>query len=275
MMMSARCAADAGDSETLAPLARSGSTFSADRFHTTSGWPARWTFAAIARPILPSPMKATGTLTDLVSLTAAVLEVDIASSVHNARGYYQIVLPCSTTFVHSTRMTDWSDEIHAVLLELSGYMNRPDIDRAFLARAGGKLDRALFPLLTRIGRCNPIGVVELAGLVGRDHSTVSRQTAKLEALGLVKRQATRSDQRVRLLEPTAAGRRMLGQFAVVRREFLRERLDKWSDKERATLLTLLRRFAATFASFEAADAENDGVRAMHARETAPRRRAKA
>ena len=76
-------------------------------------------------------------------------------------------------------MADWSDEIHAVLLQLNGYMNRPDLDQAFLARAGVQLDRALFPLLTRIGRAHPISVVELASLVGRDHSTVSRQVAKL------------------------------------------------------------------------------------------------
>jgi hypothetical protein len=31
-------------------------------------------------------------------------------------------------------MSDWSDDIHAVLLRLNGYMNRPDLDQAFLAR---------------------------------------------------------------------------------------------------------------------------------------------
>ena len=147
-------------------------------------------------------------------------------------------------------MSDWSDEIHAVLLRLNGYMNRPDIDQAFLARAGVKLDRALFPLLTRIGLAHPIGVVELANLVGRDHSTVSRQAAKLEALGLVERQATKGDQRVRLLEPSAAGRKMLDQFATARRKFLTERLDNWTDQERSVLLDLLTRFSATIASYE-------------------------
>ena len=172
-------------------------------------------------------------------------------------------------------MADWSDEIHAVFLELSGYMNRPDIDQAFLTRAGVKLDRALFPLLTRIGRYNPIGVVELAGLVGRDHSTVSRQAAKLEALGLVERQAQSGDQRVRLLAPTAAGWTMLRQFAVARREFLDERLETWSGEERATLLTLLRRFAASLARFEAAAAESNELRAPDAEESASHRRARA
>jgi DNA-binding MarR family transcriptional regulator len=153
-------------------------------------------------------------------------------------------------FVHIARMNNWSDDIHAVLLRLNGYMNRPDIDQAFLARSGVKLERALFPLLTRIGLRRPISVVELASLVGRDHSTVSRQVAKLEALGLVVRQTAKNDQRVRLLSPSASGRKMLGQFSRVRRAFLDDRLGSWTDEERAKLLELLRRFSETIANVE-------------------------
>jgi len=145
-------------------------------------------------------------------------------------------------------MKDWSDELHAVLLQLNGYMNRPDVDQAFLAHADVKLDRALFPLLTRIGLAHPISVVELANLVGRDHSVVSRQVAKLEALGLVERQAAKGDQRVRFLGPSPRGQTMLDQFAVARRRLLTERLDDWTDDERLLLLELLRRFVATIAT---------------------------
>jgi DNA-binding MarR family transcriptional regulator len=157
------------------------------------------------------------------------------------------MLRLARIFVHNARMGDWSDEIHAVLLRLNGYMNRPDLDQAFLGRAGVKLDRTLFPLLTRIELSHPISVGELAALVGRDHSTVSRQAAKLETLGLVKRQAEKGDQRVRLLEPSAAGRKMLDQFALARRTLLSERLAGWTDEERSTLLGLLARFAAVIA----------------------------
>src|SRR3984957_16606734 len=147
-------------------------------------------------------------------------------------------------------MSDWSDEIHAVLLRLNGYMNRPDLDQAFLARAGGKLDRALFPLLSRSGLSHPISVVELANLVGRDHSTVSRQVAKLEALGLVERRAAKTDQRVRFLEPSATGWKMLDLFAEARRTFVSNRLGDWTDEDRSTLLDLLGRFAATIANVD-------------------------
>lgn len=150
--------------------------------------------------------------------------------------------------MHNTRMGDWSDEIHAVLLELHGYMNRPDPDQAFLAQAGVKLDRALFPLLSRIGHSHPIGVVELANLVGRDHSTVSRQVAKLESQSLVERRAAKGDQRVRLLEPSVAGWTMLDQFAATRRRFVSERLGGWTEDERSTLLELLRRLSASISA---------------------------
>jgi DNA-binding MarR family transcriptional regulator len=152
------------------------------------------------------------------------------------------------TSVHYARMSDWSDELHAVLLQIHGYMNRPDLDQAFLVRAGVKLDRALFPLLSRIGRSHPISVVELASLVGRGHSTVSRQVAKLETLGLVERQVAKGDQRVRLLEPSTLGWTMLDRFAVARRRYLSERLGGWADEERAMLLDLLRRLSATIAA---------------------------
>ncbi len=149
--------------------------------------------------------------------------------------------------MHKARMTDWSDAFHAVLLEINGHMNRPDVDRAFLARAGVKLDRALFPLLTQIGRAHPISVVDLADLVGRDHSVVSRQAAKLEALGLVVRSPSEGDQRVRFLEPSATGKAMLDRFAATRRTLLAEGLADWTDAERTLFLDLMKRFSATLA----------------------------
>jgi hypothetical protein len=64
--MSAIPAAAAGDSARLAPAARSGSAFSADRFQTTNGSPARWRFVAMATPIFPRPRNATGVLSGAV-----------------------------------------------------------------------------------------------------------------------------------------------------------------------------------------------------------------
>jgi DNA-binding MarR family transcriptional regulator len=154
-------------------------------------------------------------------------------------------------------MTDWADELHGLLLQLSGVMTRPDVDQRFLARTGVKLDRALFPLLTRIGAAAPIGTVELAALVGRDHSTVSRQVARLGDLGLVERRPSASDGRVRLLKPTAAGQLMLEEFARTRRQLLQEHFSDWSDEERTQVLHLLGKMIAGIGDAISNDREQD------------------
>ena len=140
-------------------------------------------------------------------------------------------------------MDDWSDTFHRAFLRLNGYLNRPDLDAAFLAQAGVKLDRALFPLLSRIGLFGPISVVELANLIGRNHSTVSRQTAKLEALGLVERRVEDGDQRIRRLQPTAAGRAMLEEFRRTRRRFMDRNFADWTEAERTAFAELAARMA--------------------------------
>ncbi|MFK5143399.1 MarR family transcriptional regulator, partial [Klebsiella pneumoniae] len=79
---------------------------------------------------------------------------------------------------------------HGALIDIVGAMNRPQRDAMLIEAAGIPLDRALFPLLVGIERFGPIGVVEMADRLGRDYTTVSRQVAKLESLGLVARQAS-------------------------------------------------------------------------------------
>src|SRR5581483_10163085 len=81
-------------------------------------------------------------------------------------------------------------------------------DQGLIGEAGVALDRALFPLLVRIERLGPIGVVDLAARVGRDYTTVSRQVAKLQSIGLVKRQAGSADRRVHEAVVTREGKAM-------------------------------------------------------------------
>ena len=95
--------------------------------------------------------------------------------------------------VQNTHISDQLRQLHAALLDIVSVMNRPQRDEVLIKEAGIPLDRALFPLLVGIERFGPIGVVELADRVGRDYTTVSRQVAKLESLGLVKRQDSAAD----------------------------------------------------------------------------------
>src|SRR5215467_12184501 len=81
--------------------------------------------------------------------------------------------------VYYTHMDQNIRQFYDALFDLIGLMNQPQRDSALLQEAGVSLDRALFPLLVVIGRRDAVGIIELAGLVGRDHSTVSRQVATM------------------------------------------------------------------------------------------------
>jgi hypothetical protein len=73
--------------------------------------------------------------------------------------------------VQDTHISEQIRELHEALLSLGDAMNRPGNDKMLIGEAGISLDRALFPLLVRIEKLGPIGVVELAACVGRDYST--------------------------------------------------------------------------------------------------------
>jgi DNA-binding MarR family transcriptional regulator len=139
----------------------------------------------------------------------------------------------------------FEDELAKALLDLTNRMNSPRQDEILLREAGVSIDRALFPLLARIGRHGFISVVELAEQVDRDPSTISRQVAKLEQMELVTRQPGRLDQRVREAAITPEGQRVLAQITTARRRLLKHLLADWSDEDRQNLPRLIGRLAQT------------------------------
>jgi DNA-binding MarR family transcriptional regulator len=134
-------------------------------------------------------------------------------------------------------------QLHGALVDLMVLMNRPQQDDVLLREAGVSLDRALFPLLVGIERRGPIGVVELADGAGRDHTTVSRQVAKLESLGLVTRRPNLADRRIREAVITDKGRAMARALDAARARLAGPILARWSERDLADLTRLLRRFA--------------------------------
>ncbi|HEY2756006.1 MAG TPA: MarR family transcriptional regulator [Pseudolabrys sp.] len=135
------------------------------------------------------------------------------------------------------------DQLHHALLDLVSVLTRPQPDERILHEAGVSLDRALFPLLVRIGLYGPVGVVELADIVGRDHSTVSRQLAKLESLGLINRAANLNNQRVKEAVLTEAGEQMREAIGAARHRVFDDVQRHWSAADRAELLRLVRKLA--------------------------------
>jgi DNA-binding MarR family transcriptional regulator len=134
-------------------------------------------------------------------------------------------------------------QLHNTLIDLVGFLNRPQRDAALIQEAGISLDRALFPLLMGIQRHGPIGVVELSELAGRDYTTVSRQVAKLESLGLIARNASPADKRIRAAVITAKGRTMAAALEKARERLASEVLVNWNKKDLQDLVRLMRRFA--------------------------------
>jgi DNA-binding MarR family transcriptional regulator len=134
-------------------------------------------------------------------------------------------------------------KLHASLLDIVAVMNRPQRDQLLIEAAGITLDRALFPLLVHVDRFGPIGVVDLADRVGRDYTTVSRQIAKLDDLGLVERRAGATDRRVREAVITPAGKAMNDAIDAARERIGRAVFETWEDTDIDELVRLTRRFA--------------------------------
>jgi DNA-binding MarR family transcriptional regulator len=135
------------------------------------------------------------------------------------------------------------DAIASALINLTGCLNSPRQDDFLLREAGVSLDRALFPLLVRLSAACPMSVAQLAEHAGRDPSTVSRQLAKLEQLGLVKRPSTQEDMRVRAATITKVGSRTLSAITEARRRLLEELVGDWSADERRVFPQLVQRLA--------------------------------
>lgn len=145
--------------------------------------------------------------------------------------------------VQNTHINVQIRELHGALLEIVGVMNRPQRDEAMVREAGISLDRALFPLLVLVERLGPIGVVELADRVGRDYTTVSRQVAKLESLGLIDRQESSVDRRVRVAVVTKSGKAMTDRVDEARVRIGQSIFAKWEERDVADLVRLMRKFA--------------------------------
>ena len=150
------------------------------------------------------------------------------------------------THMQDARMSERLRELHMALLDIVSAMNRPQQDEALIKEAGIALDRALFPLLVGIERFGPIGVVEMADRVGRDYTTVSRQVAKLEALGLVVRQDSAADRRVREAAITAKGKAMTNLVDAARERIGRAIFETWDARDVDELVRLMRKFADAF-----------------------------
>ncbi len=150
-------------------------------------------------------------------------------------------------------------ELHGALVDLVSLMNRAQLHAILTQQAGISIDGALVPLLIRIRRLGPIGVVQLAELIGRDHSTVSRQVAKMEELGLITRHPGQHDARVREAIITKKGWAVATALEDAREKLYPGALANWSAKDRKDLARLMRKLEKDFTASISVTARNQST----------------
>lgn len=143
----------------------------------------------------------------------------------------------------------------------------PRIHERMTAAAGVALDHSSFQLLRRLGDTGPLRASDLASQALLDLSTVSRQVAYLEAMGLVERHPDPLDGRASLLTLSRKGRAASSRLCDARREMFAEMLAQWPEEDVERFAELLSRFAHAMASL----AERPGHRIpSSANQTSPR-----
>ncbi|USR66896.1 MarR family winged helix-turn-helix transcriptional regulator [Providencia stuartii] len=142
------------------------------------------------------------------------------------------------------------DELHSALLRIVFQFNDPNRDDILIKAAGINLDKALFPLLIGIDRFGPVGIVELANMVGRDYTTVSRQVGKLVTLQLAIRQQDSQDKRINNALISPKGKEMTAKIDQTRYQFYQQMFNQWSDDEIDIFKMLIEKFSSALTQFE-------------------------
>jgi len=121
------------------------------------------------------------------------------------------------------------------------------VDPGLGAVHGLSLREFMFLLQIDQAPANRLRRVDLAERLNVSQSTVTRMALPLEKLGFVRREADPRDARVGYVALTRAGRqRVADARATLERSAAGIFRDRWSDKEIATLSSLLERFSAAF-----------------------------
>ena len=103
------------------------------------------------------------------------------------------------------------------------------------------LDVATYGLLSALNDAGDVRAGDLAERFGLDKSTVSRQIAQMEALGLIVRVPDPLDGRARLIRTTDVGRSRVRQLRRARGEWFGSALNQWDAAEVDELVDLLGR----------------------------------
>ena len=122
----------------------------------------------------------------------------------------------------------------------------------FLAMAEHDVEWSAQILLRHLANEGPMRAGELAESMQSDPSTVSRQVATLVKDGLIERRADPADGRASILVLTEKADAVLEAQERRREEQFAAMLEHWSESDRSSFATLLRRFTDDFEQASAA-----------------------
>jgi DNA-binding MarR family transcriptional regulator len=135
------------------------------------------------------------------------------------------------------------DDLRRVETQLGELLRRT---RTFIAASATSVHPELggtgYPVLARLVTAGPTRASELVAQFDTDKATISRQTAHLESLGLVAREADPTDGRAQIITATDDGRRRLLAARRRNQQRLRRGLGEWEPAEVRQLGRLLEKF---------------------------------
>ncbi len=157
--------------------------------------------------------------------------------------------------MRNTRNKTAVGALKAAVIDLAAYVNQTPLSGRLLQNTKLPLDASLLRVAGYILQYEPIGVMELAQRVGRDHTTVSRHVTKLEGFGLVEKRESAADKRISEVVLTSKGRATAQLLLAAQDKLIAESLASWSDKDLDDLIRLMRRFIKDLRSFEGSPSE--------------------
>ncbi|WAU84331.1 MarR family transcriptional regulator [Streptomyces sp. Qhu-G9] len=135
-------------------------------------------------------------------------------------------------------------EFETMLLGRHLYLNSPR------ARAGGRLERSAYILLSRIRMEGPMSIGQLSDAFGLDASTLNRQTAAMLRGGLVERIPDPDGGIARKFRITAEGARRLDTHRGESVRALEKVMANWDPEEVAAFAGFLKRFNTDIESLD-------------------------
>ncbi|MGW8333528.1 MarR family winged helix-turn-helix transcriptional regulator [Streptomyces sp. NPDC055897] len=133
-------------------------------------------------------------------------------------------------------------EIAEALGVLLRRTTRAHLHKQLTEDMGEGVDEVTYPVLSALARTGPRSAADLAPEVGIDRSGVTRRASRLEAAGLVRREADPNDRRATLLVLTERGERTVAELRTRLATHITASLSSWPPGEAEAFARQLRRF---------------------------------